>query len=97
LISFIYLLPDNLEELEQAAQTPRPSTQQEDYSESSSKAMLRDEFLINMSKFASSISRTIQQIEGEVKLECPELQLSDSMKENLKNETLMKSLFKRLV
>ena len=50
--------------------------------------MLRDEFLINMQKFASSISRTIQQIEGEVKLECPDLYLSDSMEENLKDEGL---------
>ena len=34
--------------------------------ESNAKALLRDEFLINMDKFASSIMRTIQQIEGEV-------------------------------
>lgn len=34
--------------------------------DSAAKAMLRDEFLINMQKFASSITRTIQQIEGEV-------------------------------
>ena len=36
--------------------------------ESKSKALLRDEFLINMQKFASAISRTLQQIEGEVSL-----------------------------
>ena len=35
--------------------------------DSAAKAMLRDEFLINMQKFASSITRTIQQIEGEVR------------------------------
>ena len=34
--------------------------------ESKSKALLRDEFLINMQKFAIAISRTLQQIEGEV-------------------------------
>ena len=34
--------------------------------ESKSKALLRDEFLINMQKFASAITRTLQQIEGEV-------------------------------
>ena len=36
--------------------------------DSAAKAMLRDEFLINMQKFASSITRTIQQIEGEVSI-----------------------------
>lgn len=57
--------------------------------ESSAKSMLRDEFLINMQKFASSISRTIQQIEGEVKLECPDLPgMTDSMESNLNNEPL---------
>lgn len=37
--------------------------------ESHSSSLLRDEFIINMSKFATSIKRTIQQIEGEVRLE----------------------------
>ena len=57
--------------------------------ESQSKAMLRDEFLVNMQKFSSSITRTIQQIEGEVRLEVPELLLSDNVDENLRNEALM--------
>ena len=57
--------------------------------DSYAKSMLRDEFLINMQKFASSITRTIQQIEGEVRLEVPEIQLSDNMDENLKNEEVM--------
>ena len=63
-------------------------TEEFNTADSSAKSMLRDEFLINMQKFASSISRTIQQIEGEVKLECPDLYLSDSMEENLKDEGL---------
>lgn len=37
--------------------------------------ILRDEFLINMKKFAHSIRRTIQQIEGEVRLEIPDITL----------------------
>ena len=57
--------------------------------ESQSKAMLRDEFLINMQKFASSITRTIQQIEGEVRLELPDIMLHDSEQENLHDEELM--------
>ena len=57
--------------------------------ESRAKAMLRDEFLISMQKFASSINRTIQQIEGEVRLEVPELELSDNVEEVVANTELM--------
>ena len=32
--------------------------------ESRNKAMLRDEFAVNMQKFHTSVTRTIQQIEG---------------------------------
>ena len=49
--------------------------------------VLRDEFLINMQKFASSITRTIQQIEGEVKLECPDIpDMKADPEENIQNE-----------
>lgn len=58
--------------------------------ESRVKAMLRDEFLINMQKFASSITRTIQQIEGEVRLEIPELEISSNVEEVMSNPELMK-------
>ncbi|XP_021370512.1 dynein heavy chain 10, axonemal-like isoform X1 [Mizuhopecten yessoensis] len=57
--------------------------------ESRAKALLRDEFLINMQKFASSINRTIQQIEGEVRLEIPEIEMSDNVEEVLANNDLM--------
>ena len=79
---------DTIEALELSAKKKEMA---EDFSvtESSAKSMLRDEFLINMQKFASSISRTIQQIEGEVKLECPDLpDLTDNMDDNLKNDVL---------
>uniref|UniRef100_A0A7N5KMZ2 Dynein axonemal heavy chain 10 n=1 Tax=Ailuropoda melanoleuca TaxID=9646 RepID=A0A7N5KMZ2_AILME len=35
--------------------------------------LIRDEFLMNMQKFADSIQRTIQQLEGEIKLEMPSI------------------------
>lgn len=60
--------------------------------ESRAKAMLRDEFLISMQKFASSITRTIQQIEGEVRLEVPEMELSDNIDEIVANTELMDSI-----
>ena len=60
-----------------------------DLAKTNSKAMLRDEFLINMQKFSLSITHTIQQIEGEVRLEVPELNLSDNLEENLRNDQVM--------
>jgi len=60
--------------------------------ESRAKAMLRDEFLISMQKFASSITRTIQQIEGEVRLEVPELELGDNIDDIVANTELMDSI-----
>ena len=47
--------------------------------ESRNKAMLRDEFFVNMQKFTSSITRTIQQIEGGVRLQVPDLAISPHM------------------
>ncbi|XP_006149290.1 dynein heavy chain 10, axonemal [Tupaia chinensis] len=37
--------------------------------------LIRDEFLMNIQKFASSIQRTMQQLEGEIKLEMPSISL----------------------
>ena len=60
-----------------------------DMIKTNSKAMLRDEFLINVQKFSLSITHTIQQIEGEVRLQVPELNLSDNVEANLANDMLM--------
>uniref|UniRef100_A0A8C9QJ13 Dynein axonemal heavy chain 10 n=1 Tax=Spermophilus dauricus TaxID=99837 RepID=A0A8C9QJ13_SPEDA len=37
--------------------------------------LIRDEFLMNLQKFANSIQRTMQQLEGEIKLEMPSISL----------------------
>jgi hypothetical protein len=60
--------------------------------ESRNKAMLRDEFAVNMQKFHTSVTRTIQQIEGGVRLHVPELPISDHMTENVRNSDLIESL-----
>lgn len=60
--------------------------------ESRALSMLRDEFVINMQKFSVVIQRTIQQIEGEVKLEIPDLEIAESDEENLKNASLMSEI-----
>ncbi|ESO91629.1 hypothetical protein LOTGIDRAFT_122204, partial [Lottia gigantea] len=57
--------------------------------ESRAKALLRDEFLISMQKFSASINRTLQQIEGEVRLEIPELEVGSNIDEILANNDLM--------
>ena len=41
------------------------------------RTVVRDEFLINMSKFCTHIGRTIQQVEGEVRLNIPEIIIED--------------------
>ncbi|KAI4568749.1 hypothetical protein MJG53_014367 [Ovis ammon polii x Ovis aries] len=38
--------------------------------------LIRDEFLMNIQKFASSIQRTMQQLEGEIKLEMPSISVA---------------------
>ncbi|XP_074640231.1 dynein axonemal heavy chain 10-like [Tubulanus polymorphus] len=70
------------------------SSRVENAADSRAKAMLRDEFLINMQKFAVSINRTIQQIEGEVRLEIPDISLANDDNENLKNAELMSQIEK---
>ncbi|XP_067660223.1 dynein axonemal heavy chain 10-like [Haliotis asinina] len=57
--------------------------------ETRARALLRDEFLISMQKFASSISRTLQQIEGEVRLEVPEVVIPESIEEITSNQELL--------
>ena len=44
-------------------------------SHSGSRMLLRDEVLISMEKFTSQVKQTIQQVEGEIKLEIPDIQL----------------------
>ncbi|XP_071945421.1 dynein axonemal heavy chain 10-like [Antedon mediterranea] len=57
--------------------------------ESHQRALLRDEFLINMQKFATHISRTIQQIDGEVRLDIPDLPIEGDANELVKNDDLV--------
>nr|XP_039267660.1 dynein heavy chain 10, axonemal-like [Styela clava] len=69
--------------------TPSGQESDENLSESRSKTVLRDEFLINLSKFVKSIQRTIQQIEGEIRLDVPDLPLDGEVSELAKNKELI--------
>jgi dynein heavy chain len=55
-------------------------------------ATLRDEFLITMQKFINHIDLTIRQIEGEVKLQIPDVVLPDDASALEKNEALLSIL-----
>ncbi|XP_046496348.1 dynein axonemal heavy chain 10 isoform X7 [Equus quagga] len=43
--------------------------------------LIRDEFLMNIQKFANSIQRTMQQLEGEIKLEMPSITVEGEVSE----------------
>lgn len=45
--------------------------------------MLRDEFLITMQKFVNHIDLTIRQIEGEVRLEIPDIELTSEFSDRI--------------
>uniref|UniRef100_A0A2K6F6K2 Dynein axonemal heavy chain 10 n=1 Tax=Propithecus coquereli TaxID=379532 RepID=A0A2K6F6K2_PROCO len=49
--------------------------------ESHSVQLIRDEFLMNLQKFANGIQRTMQQLEGEIKLEMPSVSVEGEVSE----------------
>ena len=51
--------------------------------ESYSVSLLRDEFIVNMQKFAASAIRTGQQLDGEVRLEMPDILKIENLEEHL--------------
>ena len=54
------------------------------------KMLLRDEFIISRNKFLSTMQRTIVQLEGEVRLQVPDLpELTDNDEQNLRNAELL--------
>ncbi|CAH3028713.1 unnamed protein product, partial [Porites evermanni] len=60
--------------------------------ESRSRVILRDEFLMNIQKFSSHISRTIHQLEGDIRLEMPDVILGDDIAEMAKDTELVAML-----
>ena len=56
------------------------------------RVILRDEFLMNMQKFASHISRTIHQLEGDIRLEMPPVALGDDIGEIAKDPEMISLL-----
>ena len=57
-----------------------------------SRYVLRDEFLMNMQKFATHINRTIHQLEGDIRLEMPSVVLGDDIGEISKDSELLSLL-----
>uniref|UniRef100_A0A8C0ZLW2 AAA+ ATPase domain-containing protein n=1 Tax=Castor canadensis TaxID=51338 RepID=A0A8C0ZLW2_CASCN len=69
----------------------QPSTHAEAV-EYHSAQLIRDEFLMNIQKFEGSIQRTIQQLEGEIKLEMPTVSVEGEVSELAANPEIMEAL-----
>ena len=60
--------------------------------QSKGRVVIRDEFLINLQKFANHIGRTMQQLAGDIRLKMPDLLLSDDISELARNPEIVASL-----
>ncbi|XP_050408300.1 dynein axonemal heavy chain 10 [Patella vulgata] len=78
--------------LTQSTDTTEEEGSKINIAESRAKALLRDEFLISMQKFSANINRTLQQIEGEVRLEVPDLELGSNVDDILENNDLIEKI-----
>ena len=56
------------------------------------RVVIRDEFLINLQKFANHIGRTMQQLAGDIRLKMPDLLLGDDISELARNPEIVASL-----
>ncbi|XP_055461995.1 dynein axonemal heavy chain 10 [Psammomys obesus] len=54
--------------------------------------LIRDEFLMNLQKFVNNIQRTMQQLEGEIKLAMPNISVEGEVSELLANPEMLESL-----
>nr|XP_038946048.1 dynein axonemal heavy chain 10 isoform X3 [Rattus norvegicus] len=54
--------------------------------------LIRDEFLMNLQKFANNIQRTMQQLEGEIKLEMPSISVEGEVSELVADPELVETL-----
>uniref|UniRef100_A0A8C6RAH3 Dynein, axonemal, heavy chain 10 n=1 Tax=Nannospalax galili TaxID=1026970 RepID=A0A8C6RAH3_NANGA len=54
--------------------------------------LIRDEFLMNLQKFANNIQRTMQQLEGEIKLEMPSISVEGEVSELAADPDMIEAL-----
>ena len=72
-----------------AEETPRAGSVAE---ASKGRVVIRDEFLINLQKFANHIDRTMQQLAGDIRLRMPDVVLGDDISETVRNPETIASL-----
>ena len=72
--------------------TPAGTSRRESSDESKGRVVIRDEFLINLQKFANHIGRTMQQLAGDVRLKMPDLVLGDDISEAARNPDTIATL-----
>lgn len=53
---------------------------------------MRDEFLINVSKFVKHMQRTMQQLEGEIRLDIPDIALEGTLVELSRNNDIFEQI-----
>lgn len=59
---------------------------------SKGRIVIRDEFLMNLQKFANHIDRTMQQLAGDIRLKMPDLVLTDDISELARDKEVVASL-----
>ncbi len=79
----------NADSTTSVGETPRQDSMGE---ASKGRVVIRDEFLINLQKFANHIGRTMQQLAGDIRLKMPDLVLTDDISELARNPEIVASL-----
>ena len=79
----------NADSTTSVGETPRRDSMGE---ASKGRVVIRDEFLINLQKFANHIGRTMQQLAGDIRLKMPDLVLTDDISELARNPEIVASL-----
>ena len=74
-----------------SGETPRSRRDSSDDA-SKGRVVIRDEFLINLQKFANHIGRTMQQLAGDIRLKMPDVVLTDDILELARNPEIVSSL-----
>lgn len=67
---------------------------QESETEPRAKVMLRDEFLMNVIKFSSAVALTLRQMEGEILITFPDIDIPEDKKEIMANTELVELIHK---
>ncbi|XP_025092040.1 dynein heavy chain 10, axonemal-like isoform X1 [Pomacea canaliculata] len=83
-----------LQQLESKPGRKKKSKKRESETEPRAKVMLRDEFLMNLIKFSSAVALTLRQMEGEILITFPDIEIPEDKKEIMANTELVELIHK---